>query len=296
MNDSNNLGGTRLLSALGFGPFAATGDDGAAGSSSAGGTGGSSGAAGGVELGAAGLGIDEFIDPVAGSAWAGADTARHSDMLALPGNALNIVELMQLRERNHIVVREHARQTGDRRTLMLDTVGLELMQALQRDIERSHFSQAEAGSARTVPDAREGSLIHAPTTETAAGFEAAEDPRPERSETSSERARSQAADQRVALLALVNEAQGQAALDLAALNRAEGTAHTLRDLQVESSGSSETQLEQSTSELRADRAEEVEAQFRAQSSASLSRAMRLAAATQGRRLGLQNLLHGRAPR
>lgn len=294
MNDSNNLGGTRLLSALGFGPFAATGDGGAVGSSSAGGTGGSSGAAGGVELGAAGLGIDEFIDPVAG--WAGADTSRHSDILALPGNALNVVELMQLRERNHIVVREHARQTGDRRTLMLDTVGLELMQALQRDIERSHFSQAEAGNVRRVPDAREGSLVHAPTTETAAGSESADDPKPERSETSSERARSQAADQRVALLALVNEAQSQAALDLAALNRAEGTAHTLRDLQVESSGSSETQLEQSTSELSADRAEEVEAQFRAQSGASLSRAMRLAAATQGRRLGLQHLLNGRAPR
>jgi hypothetical protein len=298
MSDPTFSSGFRLQAALGFGPRATIGTGSIAGSNAGAGAGAATGSSAGIEVGASGLGVDEYIDPNAGSAAAGVDTAKHSDMNALPGNVLNAADLLQLREHNHTIVREQVRRSGDRRALILDTVGLELMQALQKEIERAHFSQASAGHRLPLADAWDGSLVHSPLTdlplEESVSIEAADEAAPP-TDTLSERARAEAADQRESLLMLVGDAQVQAAQDLAALNRAEGVAHTLRDLQVETNADA-SQPEAASSELRADRAEEIEAQFRAQSAASLSRATRVASATQGRRLGLQNSLRGRAPR
>ena len=305
-------GPARLALALGFGrptkkAAGASGTAGAAGTSS-------TGSAGAGQNAAAGLGVDEFVDPSASTSSAtnaGRDGARHVAMKHLPGNALNMVELMQLREHNHLAIREAARRSGDRRSVNLDTVGLELMMKLQGEIERKHFSQAAAGSRHSLQDIdgvrlargpvdpdgsrKEGDSLQIHRAGRRLPGEAAPIATPGEGQTLSSAAREHAAQQREALLDLSVDAHAQAAADLAALNRAEGLADTLRDLQSERRGSVSAEQE-TIDELRADHAEGVEAGLRQQLSVSTTHAVRMASAVQGRRMGLNRMLRGRAPR
>lgn len=299
-----------LRAALGFGtrPAAAAGANGATGTSAT--AGGSSGAAGsaGAEDAAAGLGVDEYVDPLGGP---GRDASRHADMKHLPGNALNMVEMVQLRERNHVLIQQAARRTGDRRTVRLDSVGLELIQQMQRSVERAHFSQA-ATSIRSKPaDVSEERFaltrpddIRQRRDEPPVDVWQADAPLPDEADVPlgsdpdrpmTSVASERAALQREALLELCAEAHGEAMAALALLNQAEGLSSNLRSRQSTGRDAA-TPLNDSALELQADSAEQFEASARHQFEVSNARAVQLAGAVQGRRIGLNNMLKDKAPR
>jgi hypothetical protein len=104
-----------------------------------------------------------------------------------------------------------------------------------------------------------------------------------------------AAIQREELLELCAEAHEEAADSLARLNRAERRIGSLRGLQSEHCDGC-TPRQSSVEELRAHRAEEIEASLRQQFNASNARAVQLASSVQGRRVGLNNLLRSKTPR
>jgi hypothetical protein len=232
-------------------------------------------------------------------------------MKHLPGNALNMVEMYQLRERAHVMVRKSARRTGDRRSVRLDSVGLELLQQMQRDVERAHFSQAALSTRGKPKDVGEESFaggrpeaIHPRRDEPPVEVWRADAPAPDvddaplgsdpdRSMTSA--ARDRAAQQRETLLDRCADAHAQAAADLAVLNQAEGSANDLRAHQAKHLVEPMPQ-EDSAEELGADNAEQFEAAARQQFAASNARAVQLAGAVQRRRIGLNGMLRDKAPR
>lgn len=279
-----------------------------AGSESTGSSGaGTSGTPGGEDA-AAGLGVDEFVDPLAGE---GRDGSGHADMKHLPGNALNMVEMYQLRERAHVMAQESARRSGDRRSVRLDSVGLELLQQMQRDIERAHFSQAAMSTRGKPKDVAEESFAggrpegiqprrdEPPVDVWRADAPAADEEDaplrgdPDRSMTSV--ARDRAARQRETLLDLCADAHAQAASDLAVLNQAEGRTNDIRAHQAKHLVEPMPQ-EDSADELKADNAEQFEAAARQHFAASHARAVQLAGAVQRRRIGLNGMLRDKAPR
>lgn len=262
---------------------------------------------------AAGLGVDEFIDPLAGTeagAGAGRNGSSHTDMKHLPGNALNMVEMFQLRERNHIAVQNSAKRSGDRRSVQLDAVGLELFRAIQRDVERAHFSQAATSTRGKPKDVSEErfadtnpesvrprrdepriELRHddAPLPD---GEAPSLDSDPDRPMASV--AREHAAFQREVLLDRCADAHAKALSDLAELNQAEGRTDELRGRQAQHRHEESPQQE-SADELRADGAEQFEAMARQRFAASNARAVQLAGAVQGRRIGLNRMLRDKPP-
>lgn len=234
-----------LKEALGLTGSTSTGS--AAGSAS--GSGAATGAAGsGSQDAAAGLGIDEFVDPNAG---AGRDASAHVEMNHLPGNALNMVEMYELRERNHVMVQKAARRSGDRRSVRLDAVGLELLRQLQREVERAHFSQAAVSTRGAPKDASEERFADtraedvrprrdappvavwredAPLPDEDAPLDAD----PDRPMTSV--ARERAALHREVLLDKCADAHAAAMSDLAILNQAEGRSDEMRGRQARDLG------------------------------------------------------------
>lgn len=272
---------------------------GTAGASTSGSESGSTGGAGvGSEDAAAGLGVDEFVDPNAG-----ADGHQHAEMRVLPGNPLNLLDMIDLREQNHLAVRDAAIRSGDRRSVLLDSAGLEILQQMQREIERAHFSQAAVGSRDGQP-LQLGLSAPGVATHTLEEQQRPEDAAvvvpvdwnalpPEQSYA--EAARSHVERQRLELESLSEAALTEAAMDLAALNQAEGRVETLRDIESEHRGNvprSSTLAE----EQRTDLAESVAADLRQQFQESNTRAIHAAGAAQRRRIGLNNMLRDRTPR
>lgn len=271
---------------------------GTGGASSGSESGASGGTGAGTEDAAAGLGVDEFVDPNAG-----ADGNRHAEMRFIPGNSLNLLDMLDLREQNHLAVREAALRSGDRRSVLLDGAGLEILQQMQREIERAHFSQAAVGS-RDCQPMQLGLSSPGVATHTLE-----EQQRPEEAQvvepmdwealpldlSYSDAARAHAGRQRLELESLSMAALSEAAMDLAALNQAEGHVETLRDIESEHRGNvprSNTLSE----EQRTDLAAGVAADLRQQFQESNSRAILAAGAAQRRRIGLNNMLRDRAPR
>lgn len=265
-------------------------------------------------MAAAGLGIDEFVDPNSGTdpgQGASRDASRHTEMKHLPGNALNMIEMYQLRERNHQLVQKAARRSGDRRGVRLDAVGLELFRQLQREVERAHFSQAAVSTRGAPKDASDERFadtraqdiqprrdvppievrhVDAPLSEEDSAPLDADPNRP-----MSSVARERVALQREVLLDRCAEAHAEAMNDLAILNQAEGRTTELRGRQAaDRAGGSP--LRDSEVELRADGAEQFEAGARKQFSTSNARAVQLAGAVQGRRISLKQMLLDKPPR
>ncbi|CAN7775705.1 hypothetical protein LJR290_007784 [Variovorax sp. LjRoot290] len=232
-------------------------------------------------------------------------------MKHLPGNALNMVELVQLRERNHVMVQQSARRSGDRRSVRLDAVGLELFQQMQRDVERAHFSQAAVSTkgkpkdaseerfARTRPEdiqrRRDDPPVEVWQADTPLPDEGSAPlgSDPDRPMTSA--ARDRAVLQREALLELCAEAHGEAMGALARLNEAEGLSVELRSRRFEDR-EEVMPRQDSVAELQADGAEQFAAAARQQFEASNARAVQLAGSVQGRRIGLNSMLRDRPPR
>ncbi|MDN8616482.1 hypothetical protein [Variovorax ginsengisoli] len=302
-----------LMEALGLARANASGAAAAgsgAGSASGSGTGG--GATGAGQDAAAGLGVDEFVDPMAGTeagAGAGRDGSRHTDLKHLPGNALNMVEMYQLRERNHVLAQKSAQRSGDRRSVQLDAVGLELLQEIQREVERAHFSQAATSTRGRPKDVAEQRF----TTNAESITPRRDEPRlelrhedaplpdeeappldsdPDRPMTSV--AREHAAFQCEVLLDRCADAHALALSDLAELNQAEGRTDELRGRQAQHRDDDSPQKD-SADELRADSAEQFEAVARQRFAASNARAVQLAGAAQGLRIGLNKMLRDKAP-
>lgn len=290
-------GGAAAVSGASSGTGLASAGAGAAGA-------GAAGAAG--EDAAAGLGVDEFIDPLVGTgAKAGTGAGREGSSLTnlrhLPGNALNMVEMFQLRERNHVFAQNSARRSGDRRSVQLDVVGLELLRQIQRKVERAHFSQAAVstrGKPKAVSDQRfadtraEGITPRKDEPRLELRHQDAPPPDeetppldldPDRPMASV--AREHAAFQREVLLVRCADAHAQALSDLAELNQAEAHADELRGRRSEQPAEASPQ-DDSASELLADGAEQFEAVARQRLGASNARAVQLAAAVQGRRIGV----------
>lgn len=306
-----------LMEALGLARANATGASAGNGAGSASGSGTGVGAAGAGEDAAAGLGADEFVDPLAGTeagleagAGAGRDGSSHTDMKHLPGNALNMVEMFQLRERNHVFAQKSARQSGDRRSVQLDAVGLELFRQIQREVERAHFSQAATSTRGKPKDVSEQRFAN---TNAESITPRRDEPRlelrhddaplpdeeappldldPDRPMASV--AREHAEFQREVLLDRCADAHAQALTDLAELNQAEGRTDDLRGRQAQSCDL-ESPQQDSADELRADSAEQFEAVARQRFTASNARAVQLASAVQGRRIGLNKMLRDRPP-
>lgn len=258
----------------------------------------SGGAGAGLEDAAAGLGVDEFVDPNAGI-----DGHRHAEMRFVPGNPLNLLDMMELREQNHLAVRDAALRSGDRRSVILDSAGLQILQQMQREVERAHFSQAAAGSidgqplqlGLSAPGVATHSLEEQQPSEEAAAVAPVDWNALPPEQSYSEAARSHAERQRMELEILSEAALTEAAMDLAALNQAEGRVETLRDIESEHRGNvprSSTLSE----EQRTDLAEGVAADLRQQFQESNTRALHAAGAAQRRRIGLNNMLRDRAPR
>ncbi|WP_068685733.1 hypothetical protein [Variovorax sp. WDL1] len=291
---------------------AASGSGVGSASTSASGSGTGVGAGDAGEDAAAGLGVDE-VDPQSGTVagtGAGRDGSRHTNMQHLPGNALNMVEMFQLRERNHILAQKSARRSGDRRSVQLDAVGLELFREIQREVERAHFSQAatstrgrptDASAERftgMMPDSIKPrrdeprlNLRHeeAPLTDQEAPPLDSDPDRPMASA-----AREHAAFQRQVLLDRCADAHAMALSDLAELNQAEGRTDELRARQAQRRHD-ESPQQDSADELRADGAEQFEAVARQRFAASNAKAVQLASAVQGRRIGLNRMLRDKAP-
>jgi len=221
-----------------------------------------------------------------------------------------MVEMFQLRERNHLTVQQAARRSGDRRAVRLEAAGLELLQQMQREVERAHFSQA-AVSTRGKPkdptdeifaDRRPEDIRQRrdePPVDVWQEGEALPDDGfaplnsdPDRPMTSM--ARERAALQREALLELCAEAHDDALGALARLNEAEGLSTELRGRQV-SERDDGTLRQDSARELQADSAEQFAASARQQFEVSHARAVQLAGAVQGRRIGLNSMLRDRLP-
>lgn len=298
------------MEALGLARANATG---AAASGSGAGSGSSVGAGGVGPDAAAGLGVDEFVDPLAGteaSTGAGRDGSSHTDMKHLPGNALNMVELYQLRERNHLLAQKSAQRSGDRRSVQLDAVGLELFREIQREVERAHFSQAATSTrgkpkdvadqrftdthAESITPRRDAPRIEirhdlAPLPDEDAPPLDSDPDRPMASV-----AREHAAFQREVLLDRCADAHALALSDLAELNQAEGRTDELRGRQARHRDDDSPQQD-SADELRADGAEQFEAVARQRFAASNARAVQLAGAVQGRRIGLNKMLRDKTP-
>ncbi|OUM00711.1 hypothetical protein A8M77_19685 [Variovorax sp. JS1663] len=305
------------MEALGLARADATGAAAAgSGGSSAAGS-GAGGAAAADEDATAGLGVDEFVDPLAGTdsgaeagSSAGRDGSSHTDMKHLPGNTLNMVEMFQLRERNHVLAQKSARRSGDRRSVQLDAVGLELFRQIQREVERAHFSQAAVSTRGKPKDVSEQrfagtnaesitprrdeprlELWHedAPLPDEEAPPLDSDPDRPMASV-----AREYAAFQREVLLDRCADAHALALSDLAELNQAEARTDELRGRQAEHRAEASPQQD-SLDELRADGAEQFEAAARQRFAASNARAVQLAGAVQGRRIGLNKMLRDRPP-
>jgi hypothetical protein len=107
-------------------------------------------------------------------------------------------------------------------------------------------------------------------------------------------ARERAALQREVLLELCAEAHEEALGALARLNEAEGQSTELRGRQASDRDDGKLQQD-SARELRADGAEEFEARARQQFEVSHARAVQIAGAVQGRRIGLNSMLRDRLP-
>ncbi|VTU44960.1 hypothetical protein RA8P2_00396 (plasmid) [Variovorax sp. RA8] len=232
-------------------------------------------------------------------------------MKHLPGNALNMVEMFQLRERNHVHAQKAARRTGDRRSVQLDAVGLELFRQIQREVERAHFSQAAVSSRGQPMDVSEqrfadtkAESITPRRAEPRLELRHVDAPLPD-DETPpldsdpdrpmSSVARELAALQREVLLDRCADAHAQALSDLAELNQAEARTDELRGRQAEAPPESSPQQD-GADELRADGAEQFEAIARQRFGTSNARAVQLASAVQGRRIGLNRMLMDRPPR
>ncbi|CAN7784869.1 hypothetical protein LJR175_008440 [Variovorax sp. LjRoot175] len=232
-------------------------------------------------------------------------------MKHLPGNGLNMIELVQLRERNHVMVQQSARRSGDRRSVRLDAVGLELLQQMQREVERAHFSQAAVSTRGKLKDASEEPFagtrpadiqqrrddppveVWQADTPLPEEGNAPLDSDPDRPMTSV--ARDRAAAQREELLDLCAEAHGEAMGALARLNEAEGQSTEVRSRQAKDRDDGTLQRD-SVEELKADGAEQFAAAARQQFEASNARAVQLAGSVQGRRIGLNNMLGDRPPK
>lgn len=251
-----------------------------------------------TEDAAAGLGVDEFVDPNAG-----VDGDRHADMRFVPGSSLNLLDMLELREQNHLAVREAALRSGDRRAVLLDSAGLEILQQIQREIERTHFSQAAVGArdaqplqlGLSAPGLATNALSAQQQSEEARTLEAMDWDAVPAEQSYTDAARAYAGRQRLELELLSVAALAEAAQDLAALNQAEGRVETLRDIESEHRGN----VPRSTTlaeEQRTDLAAGIAADLRQQFQESNSRAIHAADAAQRRRIGLNNMLRGRAPR
>ncbi|CAN7361070.1 hypothetical protein [Variovorax sp. LjRoot178] len=302
-----------LMEALGLARGNATGAA-AAGSGAGSGTG--VGAAGAGEDAAAGLGVD-FVDPLASTeagseagTGSGRDGSSHTDMKHLPGNALNMVEMFQLRERNHVLAQKSARRSGDRRSVQLDAVGLELFRAIQREVERAHFSQATTSTRGRPKDVSEERFtdtspesIKPRRDEPRLELRHEDAPLPDEEtppldsdpdRPMSSVAREHAAFQREVLLDRCADAHAMALSDLAALNQAEVRTDELRGRQAQHRDDDSPQQD-SADELRADSAEQFEVVARQRFAASNARAVQMASAVQGRRIGLNKMLRDKAP-
>ena len=299
-----------LMEALGLARANATG---AAASGSGAGSGSGVGAGGTGQDAAAGLGVDEFVDPLAGTeagTGAGRDGSSHTDMKHLPGNALNMVELYQLRERNHLLAQKSAQRSGDRRSVQLDAVGLELFREIQREVERAHFSQAATSTRGKPKDFADQRFANTnaesitprrdePRIDLRHELAPLPDEEPPPLDSDPDRpmasvAREHAAFQREVLLDRCADAHALALSDLAELNQAEGRTNELRGRQGQARDNHSPQQD-SADELRAGSAEQFEAVARQRFAASNARAVQLAGAVQGRRIGLNKMLRDKAP-
>lgn len=297
-------------------------DPGASGSTGAGSATGATGGAGaagdeGIN-GLAGLGVDEIevteLDTFEYDDFDGEDASRETDMAALPGNYLNMQDLVDLRERNQLRVREQALRAGDPRSVSLDHAGLEILQAAQREIEHQFFSQGavHAPNAPTQPDTlimdagRDaiGPMVRPaePRTSPEADGEAGDDrPRPAGASDditfgeelpASARARIAAGTAAREIAELCTQLQAATLADLGLYEQAKTQRATMRDIEVEDA-SFATPAQNDANEERFDRALGFEMMMHARLEQSIARASTAALKLQKRRLALTNQLRPR---
>ncbi|TBR76793.1 MAG: hypothetical protein EPN64_06095 [Burkholderiaceae bacterium] len=266
------------------------------------GSGGLAGASG--EDAAAGLGVDTFVDPTEAddtTSGAGGDASTEHDLKNLPGNWLNPQDMADLRERSQIALQKHALKSGDRRSVRLDAAGLQILQMIQREIERVHFSQAGAGTSLrdaqadftaadfstgvpTSPEildaAREPAEVSLEEPSLMALGEGAhelggDEAYAEAQQTLTGMVQAQAAAGREQLLEMYFRAAGEVATDQELLNQAQTQRTTLREIETEDDGHVSAGVHDAE-EGRSEKAQEFESQLRQRLSTSTQRATQLA--------------------